>query len=81
MERAEFWTSEKHVRKNFLVPSEKYLEDRTLARAKLDMTSKDKRQKGSYLKQLRMRRKQKKGLSVRTVERISKNAFESLGKE
>ena len=50
--RAEFWTSEKHVRKNFLVPSEKYLEDRTLARAKLDMTTKDTRQKGSYQKQL-----------------------------
>ena len=61
----EFWTSEKHVKKNFLVPAEKYLEDRTLAHAKLDMTSKGEREKGSYQKHLRKRRKQKKNIGER----------------
>ena len=38
--RGVFWKSEKHVRKNFLIPAELYLEDRPSARAKLDMTTK-----------------------------------------
>ena len=42
-----FWKSEKHVRKNFLMPAELYLEDRPLARAKLDMTTKEERGKVS----------------------------------
>ena len=76
-----FWSGRSNITRNFITPAKTYLDDPILARNELDMTKKSDRRTQSTKKQNDKRRKRsnEKKLSIRSIRRISKNAFTSLG--
>ena len=76
-----FWSSEKNIKRNFSTPGEEYLRNRVLARQLLDTSTNAERLKLSEKKQTEGRRKTKKLTSLRSIQTITKKAFEGLGKE
>ena len=79
--KGHFWASEKNIKRNFSFSAMEYLKNRILARRLLDTSTNAERSSNSARIQTEKRRMTKNRVSTRTIQKLTKQAFEGLSKE
>ena len=74
--KGHFWASEKNIKRNFSFSAMEYLKNRILARRLLDTSTNAERSSNSARIQTEKRRMTKNRVSTRTIQKLTKQAFE-----